>query len=171
MIKIVTWKSQVVLTLLTLLVATPPLAGFGFELGEWEGQPGDVVEVEGSGMLTCCPANPSVAELLLEVDPTRPSSRVVLFTGVIANESGDFVASFMVPTLPEGTYELEYCSRNPATSDQTSNRVCVPAERTFLVLSPGPSWFWWVGGMLLVAGVLVVGLIAQSRRQREGSQT
>ncbi|MGI8518661.1 MAG: hypothetical protein ACR2ME_10065 [Acidimicrobiia bacterium] len=103
--------TQVVLTLLILSAATPALGGFGFQLSEWEGAPGDVVEVEGSRLLTCCPANtPALAELLLKVDPTRPSSRVVLFTGVIAS-------------------------------------------------------------MLLVAGVVVIELRAQSRRQRDGSQT
>ncbi|MBA3359919.1 MAG: hypothetical protein ACR2NT_10225 [Acidimicrobiia bacterium] len=163
--------SQVGLTLLILCVATPALGGFGFQLGAWEGEPGEVVQVEGSGLLTCCPANtPAVAELLLEVDPRRPSTRVVLFTGVVADASGGFVASFMVPDLPGGTYELEYCARNPETSDQASQRICVPAERNFLVLSAGPSWFWGVGAVLLVAGV-VVGLIARSRRRRGAFQT
>ncbi len=97
------WQVALLLLLLpALLAARPANASFGFELEDWEGKPGDVIRVEGSGILTCCPTNtPAEAELLLEIDQNRPSTRLTLFAGVFADESGYFATSFSVPDVPE----------------------------------------------------------------------
>ena len=150
----------------SLLAASPALAGFGFEIAEWEGRPGEVIEVTGSDMLTCCPENtPTEAELVLEVDPDRPSTWLVLFEGVAASGSGDFATTFTVPDLPAGSYELNYCSRNPDSLTAGGGmRTCVPAERSFTILEP-VSYSW-----IAVAGlVLVVVLMFFLWRRRNGS--
>ena len=150
----------------SLLAASPAFGSFGFELAEWEGRPGDVIEVTGSDMLTCCPENtPTEAELVLEVDPDRPSTWLVLFEGVAASSDGDFATTFMVPNLPAGTYELNYCSQAPESlASGGGMRACVPAERSFTILDPVS--YWWIAMAVLVLVVVLTLILWRRRRDR-----
>ncbi len=118
-------------------------------------------------MLTCCPENtPTEAELVLEVDPDRPSTWLVLFEGVAAGSGGDLAATFTVPDLPAGSYELNYCSQAPESlSSGGGMRTCVPAERSFTILEPVSYWWMAVAGLVLV---VVLSLVLW-RRRRDGS--
>jgi len=153
-----------VLVVVTSSLPLPAFGGFGFELSEWEGRPGELVEVEGSDLLTCCPTNtPSQAELVLEVDPSRPSTWIVLFEGVVANSRGDFATTFVVPRLPAGDYELNYCARNPPNVTGAGTRTCVPAQHSFTILDPVS--YWWTAAAAL-AMVVVLALVVLSKRRR-----
>jgi hypothetical protein len=166
-------RATLVVLLATIVsIAAPSVASFGFELSEWSGRPGDRIDVEGSGLLTCCPTDtPTEASLVVWVDPDRPSSEIALFEGVAADASGNFSTSFSVPPLPAGEYDLRFCSTAPESLFAGGGqRTCVPAQRSFTIFEP-VSFLWPALAAMLLVVLLVLILLSQRRRRRLDVET
>ena len=154
------------------------MASFTVELSESSGRPGDVIEAEGEGLLTCCPQNtpvPDVRLLLVTAPgaPSRPESSVVLFEGVAADQQGALQTSFPVPDIPVGTYELQACAAGPPSMSGPGEEVCMPIAQSFTVLaaSDRTSWTWVIA---LAIGLLLgtaSGWTAHAHRRKHSEQT
>jgi hypothetical protein len=78
----------------------------GLDLSVYEGKPGEEVAFSGHTWMTCCPPQPYDSVRLRLVKPNR--DRVEL-TEADVDEFGSVFATFEVPEVPPGTYEIEPC--------------------------------------------------------------
>lgn len=85
----------------------------GLDLSVYEGEPGEEVAFSGHTWMTCCPPQPYDSVRLRLVKPNR--DRVEL-TEADVDEFGSVFATFEVPDVPPGTYEIEPCGASQATT-------------------------------------------------------
>jgi hypothetical protein len=108
----------------TVLICAAPALGNGVDLRVREGRPGERIRIRGHDWLTCCPRNTPVRHVELYL--ALPARRLPLFD-VAADRQGRIAATFDVPSVRPGRYELEACGRGPG------DQICLPEGR-FTVL-------------------------------------
>lgn len=96
----------------TVLAAAGAAHANGLDLSDYEGKPGDEVAFSGHTWMTCCPPQPYNSVRLRLVKPNR--DRVDLVEADV-DEFGSVFATFEVPDVPPGTYEIEPCGASEAT--------------------------------------------------------
>jgi len=129
----------------------------GIDLPQRSGSPGEQVTVTGHFWLTCCPPNTPVEHVRLYM--IIDEERFQLFD-VAADNDGNMKASFTVPDIPAGSYELEACGDDPQ-----GDRICLP-EGEFIVLlaGTGTAGVFVIVGIAVLLTVIVVLIIRQRRR-------
>lgn len=140
-----TWRSLVIFVVFFVVGPTggSPAWANGIDLPHRSGSPGEQVTLIGHDWLTCCPPNTPVehVRLYMIIDETR----LQLFD-VAADTDGSITASFNVPDVPPGNYQLEACSDDPQ-----GNRICLP-EGEFTVLLP----LTGAAGLLAILGTAII---------------